>query len=160
MDEAPYRGYRTPVLPEWIDHNEHLNAGYYGVAFDLATDAWLKYVGLTVAHRREHEVTTFTVETHTCFLREIAEGEVLHFSTTLLAHDEKRLHYIHEMFPADESYLAATNEVVTFHVSEATRRSAPMHVSVLERLGALSELHRRLERPAQVGRVMGLSRRG
>ncbi len=27
------------VLPEWIDHNGHMNAGYYMVAFDDATIA-------------------------------------------------------------------------------------------------------------------------
>ena len=36
---APFDRYRTVVRPEWIDHNGHMNMGFYLVVFDLATDA-------------------------------------------------------------------------------------------------------------------------
>ena len=58
--------------------------------------------------------------------REVREGDPLRFTTRLLGHDAKRIHYIHEMFHADEGYLAATNELMSLHVSQATRRGAPM----------------------------------
>ena len=34
---APFDGYRDLVRPEWIDHNQHMNMGYYVVVFDFAT---------------------------------------------------------------------------------------------------------------------------
>ena len=48
---APFDRYRTRVRPEWIDNNGHMNMGYYVVVFDLATDAWLDWVGLDAPHR-------------------------------------------------------------------------------------------------------------
>ena len=67
--------------------------------------------------------------------REVREGDPLRFTTRLLAHDAKRIHYIHEMFHGEAGYLAATNELMSLHVSQATRRGAPMAPEILERLG-------------------------
>ena len=39
---APFDGYRDIVRPEWIDHNRHMNMGYYLVVFDFATDEFLR----------------------------------------------------------------------------------------------------------------------
>src|SRR6266508_4534512 len=85
------------VRPEWIDNIGHMNMGYYLVVFDLATDEWMRRVGLDAAHRRAREVTTFCLEAHVTYHREVREGDPLRFTTRLLAHDTKRMHYIHEM---------------------------------------------------------------
>jgi acyl-CoA thioester hydrolase len=145
------------VRPEWIDNNGHMNMGYYLVVFDLATDEWMRRIGLDAAHRRAQGVTTFCLEAHVTYHREVREGDALRFTTRLLAHDAKRIHYIHEMFHRDAGYLAATNELMSLHVSQATRRGAPMTPAILARLAALQRAHDRLPRPAQVGRVMGLA---
>jgi acyl-CoA thioester hydrolase len=89
--------------------------------------------------------------------REVREGDPLRFTTQLLAFDAKRIHYIHGMYHAESGYLAATNELMSLHVSQATRRGAPMAPAVLERLGRIQAAHARRPRPPQVGRVMGLS---
>ncbi len=34
------------VLPEWIDHNGHMNLAYYVLAFDLATDKFFDGFGI------------------------------------------------------------------------------------------------------------------
>ena len=34
---APFDSHRDVVRPEWIDHNGHMNVGYYLVVFDFAT---------------------------------------------------------------------------------------------------------------------------
>jgi acyl-CoA thioester hydrolase len=60
------------------------------------------------------------------------------------------------MYHATSGYLAATNELMSLHVSQATRRGAPMAPAILERLGRLQAVHDRLPRPPQVGRVIGL----
>ncbi len=156
---APFDAYRDVVRPEWIDHNGHMNMGYYLVVFDFATDEWLSWVGLDALHRRSRRVTTFCLEAHVTYHREVRAGDPLRFTTRLVAHDAKRIHYFHEMHHAVEGYLAATNELMSLHVSEATRRSASMAPEILERLALVQAVHDRLPRPPQVGRTIGLAAR-
>jgi acyl-CoA thioester hydrolase len=144
------------VRPEWIDGNGHMNMGYYVVVFDLATDEWMQVIGLDAEHRRRREVTTFCLEAHVTYHREVREGDALRFTTRLLAFDTKRIHYVHAMYHAEGGYLAATNELMSLHVSQQTRRGAPMAREILARLTRILEVHRGLPRPPQVGRVMGL----
>jgi acyl-CoA thioester hydrolase len=155
--ETPLDVYRDVVRPEWIDGNHHMNVGYYLVVFDFATDEFMRWVGLDAGHRRARGVTTFCLETHVTYHREVREGDQLRFTTQLLAHDAKRLHYFHAMYHASEGYLASTNELMSLHVTADTRRSAPMAPEILARLAAIQAAHDALPRPPQVGRVMGLT---
>jgi acyl-CoA thioester hydrolase len=155
---TPFDAYRDVVRAEWIDHNEHMNMGYYLVVFDLATDEFFRWLGLTEAHRRQGRVTTFCLEAHVNYLREVRAGDPLRFTTLLLGHDAKRIHYVHEMYHATAGYLAATNELMSLHVSEETRRAAPMAPDVLARLARVQAAHDALPRPPQVGRRIGLAR--
>jgi acyl-CoA thioester hydrolase len=116
-------------------------------------------VGLDRTHRRAREVTTFCLEAHVTYHREVKERDRLRFTTRLLDFDAKRIHYIHEMYHADAGYLAATNELMSLHVSEQTRRGAPMADEIVDRLRRIRAVHDRLPRPPQVGRVMGLAAR-
>ena len=152
---TPFDAYRDRVRPEWMDHNGHMNMGFYLVVFDFATDEFFRWIGLDESHRRDRHVTTFALEAHVTYHREVREGDPLRFTTLLLAHDAKRLHYIHQMYHATEGYLAATNELMSLHVSEETRRGAPMAPEILERLRSIQAAHDRLARPPQVGRRMG-----
>ena len=156
---APLDVYRDVVRPEWIDDNRHMNMGYYVVVFDLATDEFMRWIGLDAEHRTAHRITTFCLEAHVTYHREVREGDPLRFTTQLLAHDAKRLHYIHAMYHATEGYLASTNELMSLHVDLATRRGAAMAPDVLGRLAAIQAAHDALPRPPQVGRVMGLASR-
>ena len=156
---APFARYRDVVRPEWIDHNGHMNMGYYVVVFDFATDEFLAWVGLDAEHRETHAVTTFCLEAHVTYHREVGEGDPLRFTTVLLAHDAKRIHYFHEMHHATEGYLAATNELMSLHVSRQTRRAAAMAPDILVRLAAIQAAHDRLPRVPHIGRVIGLDRR-
>ena len=154
---APFDEYRDVVRREWIDHNDHMNVGYYVVVFDFATDAFLAWVGLDAAHRRAHEVTTFCLEAHVTYHREVRLGDPLRFTTVLLGHDAKRVHYIHAMYHATEGYLASTNELMSLHVDLATRRGGSMAPEVLARLARIQAAHDALPRPPQAGRRIGLT---
>ena len=101
---------------------------------------------------------TFVLETHVTYDREVREGAPLRFTTQLVARDAKRVHLYHEMFHADQGYLAATNEVIVMNIDYASRRSAPWPVPVAERLALLWPEHAKLPKPAKVGRVMGLKK--
>ncbi len=153
---APFDRYRAVVKPEWIDENGHMNMGYYVVVFDKATDEWLDYIGLDLAFKEANDVTTFSVESHVTYQREIGEGDPLRFTTQLFGFDAKRIHYAHEMYHAEEGFLASTNELMSFHVSNETRRSAPMAPEIQARLAEIQTAHEKLPIPSYVGRVIGL----
>ena len=74
---APLDRYRDVVRPDWIDHNQHMNMGYYLVVFDYATDEFFDWVGLDAAHRAAHAITTFCLEAHVTYHREVREGDTL-----------------------------------------------------------------------------------
>ena len=154
---APLDVYRDVVRPEWIDHNGHMNMGYYLVVFDFATDEFFRWVGLDEAHRARHGITTFCLEAHVTYHREVRRGDPLRFTTLLLGHDAKRLHYIHAMYHATEGYLASTNELMSLHVDLATRRGAAMAPEITARLAAIQAVHDTAPRPPQAGRRIGLS---
>jgi|TARA_B100000315_G_C14418375_1_gene514348 acyl-CoA thioester hydrolase len=153
---TPFDLYRAIVQPEWIDDNGHMNMGYYMVVFDLATDEFMDFVHLTRAHRKKYQVTTFSLEGHITYNREIGEGEPMRFTTELLNFDEKRFHYIHHMYHGTEGYLASTNELMSLHVSLDTRRSAPMEPAILDRLAAIKSAHAALPPNPYTGRLIGL----
>jgi acyl-CoA thioester hydrolase len=154
---APFDGFRARVEPQWIDANGHLNMAYYVLIFDYATDAWFEWLGLGPAHRTAAGVTTFCLESHVTYQREVREGDPLRVTTRLLAFDAKRLHYFHEMSHAGEGYLAATNELMSLHVSQLSRRATPMATEILARLADVQTAHDVLPRAPQIGRVMGLA---
>ena len=156
---APFDAYRDVVRSEWIDQNEHMNMGYYLVVFDLATDEFLNWIGLDAGHRAAHEVTTFCLEAHVTYHSEVRAADPLRFTTVLLGHDDKRIHYHHAMYHAADGYLAATNELMSLHVSRATRRASVMAAEILARLAAVQRAHDALPRPPQAGRSIGLANR-
>jgi hypothetical protein len=74
---VPFAAARADVRPEWIDYNGHMNVGYFSVVFDIAADAFLEFLGFTQAFRSQHGSTTFALEQHLNFLREVNEGDSL-----------------------------------------------------------------------------------
>lgn len=133
-----------------------MNVGYYGVVFDLATDGFFQQVGLGREAKDRAGSSTFALEAHFTYQAEVVEGEALRFATQLLAFDEKRIHYFHRMWRERDGVLSATNELVSLHVSQASRRSAPMAPTILERLASVHAVHQQLGPPVEVGRGMGL----
>ena len=127
-------------------------------AFDHATDAFFDYIGLGEAYLEDNNCSTFTLEAHVTYDRELMAGDPMRFETQLLDHDAKRLHYMHTMYHAEEGYLASTNELISLHVDMTQRRSAPMPQAVLDRLDEVAVAHRALAEPPQAGRVISLAR--
>jgi acyl-CoA thioester hydrolase len=147
------------VRPEWIDYNGHMNVAYYVLAFDYATDAFLDYIGLTRDLKLVGNSTTFALDVNVSYKREVLEGDPLRFTTQLIDADEKRLHFFHQMFHADDGYLAATYEVLSVHVDLNTRRIAPMPDDLRHRVETLRMDHQNLATPDAVGRKLGIRRK-
>jgi len=151
--------HREVVQPEWIDYNGHMNVAYYFLAFDHATDAFYDAMGCGERYKEDGNFSTFTLEAHITYDREVLEGDPLRFTTQLLDFDEKRLHYFHIMYHADKGYLAATNELIAMHIDMDRRRSAPFPPPILQRLAETRKRHAALPRPGQAGRVIGIRRK-
>lgn len=158
IDEALVQGHRSTVQEAWIDYNGHMNVAYYVLAFDQATDFFTDRVGLDAAYRESANASFFVVDMNVGYRRELRAGAPLMFTTQLLDFDRKRMRFFHTMLHAEEQFVAATNEILTVHVDMAERRSAPMPVSVLRALEALSARQQHLPTPSEAGRVLGIRR--
>ncbi|MDJ0947645.1 MAG: thioesterase family protein [Alphaproteobacteria bacterium] len=152
--DGPLALHAEPVRPDWIDYNGHMNVAFYVLAFDHATDAFFDFIGLDEAYRETQNASTFAVESHVCYLRELHEGDPMRFTTQLLGFDAKRLHYFHRMYHAEGGYLAATLESLSLHVDMATRRVAPMPDAIFDRLARIHEAHAGLPRPSEAGQTI------
>lgn len=150
------RLHEAEIRPEWIDFNGHMNLAYYVLAFDHATDRFLHHIGLGEAYFRRANRSVFVLETHVVYHREMRLGDRMRFTTQLLGHDAKRLHYIHHMYHATEGFLSAVNEIMGLHVDMAARRSAPMPEDAMAALARIQAEHDRLLRPADAGRQVRL----
>ncbi len=140
-----------------MDYNGHLNVAYYFLIFDKATDAFYDWLGIGKSYKDSSHFSTFTLEGHITYDRELLEGDPVYVTSRLLDFDGKRLHYFHEMYHAEKGYLASTNELLAIHVDMRIRRSAPMPETIVERLGSVKEAHAALPLPPQVGRTIGIA---
>jgi acyl-CoA thioester hydrolase len=159
VTRAPLDIHRATVLPEWVDWNGHMNVAFYVTAFDQASGAFMRNLGLGRRYVDGKLGMTFVLETHVTYDREMREGAPMRFATQLLAHDAKRVHLFHEMFHAGEGYLAATNETIVMNIDYASRRSTAWPAPVAARLDEVWQTHKELSRAAKAGRVMGLGKR-
>ncbi len=151
--------HREIVRPEWCDYNGHMNLAFYVLVFDHATDAFWDMLGIGLDYRNRTDNSTFTVESHITYDREVLEGDEVRCTTQLLGFDDKRIHYFHRMYHVRHGYLAATTELLGVHVDLTVRRVAPMAHDVQARLGDTMESHRGFGPPDQAGRVIGLGPR-
>src|SRR5262249_47432622 len=101
----------------------------------------------------------FTVETHVCYLRELAIRDQVTVDTQVLGEDEKRLHLFQTMRLVDTDTVPATCEVMAMHLDLVTRRSAPFPGDVRERIMRFAEATRHLPRPERAGRKISLAPR-
>ncbi len=155
-DNGPLQVHREGVRKEWIDYNGHLNMAYYLLLFDHATDSFFDFIGLGEDYSQQTDGTTFTLEGHISYLKEVREGDQLRFGTFVFDYDQKRIHYAHAMYHESRNFMAATNELVTLHVSQSRRRAVPIPETSLEQLNRLKTAHQKLEKPAGLSRTMGL----
>ena len=156
---APFACTGPRVADEWIDYNGHMNVGYYLVAFDRGSDRFFDFIGVGVAYKERTNRSTFTLESHLNFVRELGHGDPMRFTFQLVDHDRKRLHGFGRMFHAEQGYVAATMEWLTLHVDLGQRRGAEMGEELYRRFAAIKAAHDGLGAPAELGRVIGLDRK-
>jgi len=147
---------RGRVLPEWIDINDHMNVAYYVLAFDQGVDSlWIEF-GITEEHIREMSSSTFAVEAHITYKRELNLDDLFIVTAQILAFDEKRIHQFQRLYHAEGRYLAATAEWMTLHVDLETRRVAPWPPQILADITKVANAQGDWPYPQDAGHQMGV----
>lgn len=145
---------RGTVLPEWIDVNEHMNVAYYVLAFDQAVDSLWEAFGITEDYINVSNSSTFAVESHVTWQRELAMHEPYVITSQLLAYDNKRIHQFMRMYHAEKHFLAATAEWLNLHVDLDIRRVAPWPGPILDKIAGFAEKQDDCGWPAEAGKQM------
>ncbi len=157
--ERGFRIYQGVVASDWTDLNGHMNVVYYRKAFDEATQFMLRAIGLW-DNDNEHG-STFALEDHVTYQRELHPGRPFFVTHQLLDHDEKLIHAFLRLYaeaedPGGEPALAATCEHIGIYVDMRTRRSAPMPHAFRELLDEIARRVAHLPDPPERGRVIGI----
>jgi len=146
------------VEEAWLDYNGHMNMAFYNVAFDRGVDHLFDMVGVGAAYAASGEGSCFTLEVHVTYIQELMRNDPIRVELQLLDYDSKRMHFFEQMYHAEQGYLAATSEQICMHVDMQSRRSAPFPQSALASIESIMQTHRDLERPPQVGHVIGIKK--
>ena len=150
---APLELFGCDVEPDWVDYNGHMTEAAYLTAFGWAADALFRYIGDDEEYRAAGH-SFYTVETHINYLREVAGGDSLRFTTQVVGLDQKRLHIYHEMFDRSTGERAAAAEQMLLHMDTEAGRPAPIEGKPALALAAVRRVHRKAPRPEYLGRVM------
>lgn len=147
------------VLDEWLDHNGHMNVPYYLLIFDRATDRFHALLGKNADYIARTQCSTFALEMHLTYQRELLPRAPYKVLTRLVDHDNKRIHLLHHMVHGEEGWLAATNESISMHIDLSARRSTPFPEDITARLERLAAAHAGLPPDEHVGRRVGIRRK-
>ncbi len=145
---------RGTVLREWIDANNHMNVAYYILAFDLAVDSLWERFGITLDSKVVSNSSTFAVESHVTWQRELALDDPFVITIQLLAYDHKRIHQFMRMYHAEHGFLAATAEWMNLHVDLRSRKVAPWPNAIRAMIAAFAEDQSDSDWPAEAGKSM------
>ena len=123
------------IVKEWTDYNGHLNVAFYVHVFDVAADIMLDNFKMGGESAKKDKKSTFVVEMHTNYHKEVKLSEEVETHLTYIDHDKKRIQYKLSMLHKEKKYLAATNEVLSLYMDLNQRRVAefdPDRVKIMD----------------------------
>ena len=110
------------VLQEWTDYNGHMNLAFYIHLFDASWEVLLQKFNIGEDSAKIEKRTTFAVESHTTYDKELKVGDEVDLNLLFLDRDKKRILYKLEMKHKQEQYLASTTEVCSLYVDLGARK--------------------------------------
>ena len=110
------------VKSEWADYNGHMNLAFYIHLFDGAWETLLANFNIGEESAINEKRTTFAVDSHTTYDRELKVGDEVDLNLLFIDHDKKRIVYKLEMLHKQDRYLASTTEVCSLYVDLNSRR--------------------------------------
>ncbi|MDE2445659.1 MAG: thioesterase family protein [Alphaproteobacteria bacterium] len=155
----PYIGQLLTVEDQWTDYNGHLNMAYYAVLFDRSAEEMFETFGLGPDYVKATNCSFFTLETHTTYAQELHAGEKVRIENQIIDADHKRVHYVQQMFHAEQNYLSCVLEVMVAHVDLTAKRMASFPTNILAKIDAMAASHKALALPKQVGHKIGIVRK-
>lgn len=144
------------VIPDWIDVNGHMNVAYYVKAFDLGVDEQWIQLGMTHEYIVSEQYSTFSVESHVTYQREIKVNEEYIIGSSILAYDEKRIHLFQTMYKKEINEIVATAEWMILGIDLRTRRVSPWPDKVLQSLKEMVSRQNNISWPDEAGKKMGI----
>jgi len=157
--QVPFISSVMRVAPEWIDYNGHMNVAYYVVLFDRCIDEFFTLLDIDAAYVKRENSSTFTMESHITYQRELAVDTPVKMTLQIVDFDEKRLHLYVEMHHAEEEFLSATWEQMALHVDMNAKRASVFPKDVLEKIDQMYQAHKTLPPNSNIGRTIGIRRK-
>ena len=109
---------------------------------------------MTDEYIHNNHSSTFAVESHVIYRRELKESDPYIVTAQILAYDQKRIHQFQRMYHAKDGFLAATAEWMSLHVDMKTRRVAPWPERILDNIRRVASSRGNWSYPSDAGRVM------
>ena len=146
------------VEPEWIDYNGHMNVAYYLLAFDKVVDEFNNKLGLGPDYKKDTNKTTFALESHIVWIKEMLLGERINFTIQLLDHDKKRIHLFITMLHNEGNIEVATYEVLSMHIDLTTKKSCAFPEKIQKKIETIMNNQRNINKPKLSGSKVAIRR--
>ncbi len=147
------------VEPEWIDYNGHMNVAYYLLAFDKVIDEFHNKLGLGPNYKKNTNKTTFALESHIIWIKEMLLGEKMNFTIQLLDQDKKRIHLFLTMLHNKRKIEVATYEVLSMHIDLTTKKSCNFPEKIQKKIENIMNNHSNIPKPKLSGSKVGIKRK-
>lgn len=131
---VPFKASQLVVPSSWIDRNGHMNSRHYGEVVYKAHSDFQDAIGIDESYTRRSRCGKVVLESHMTYEREIHLGDELQVVSWLLAIDQKRFHFFHEVYNLTLGVRAAVAEQVDIHIDLKSRRSSVMPEHLFEGL--------------------------
>ena len=99
-----------------------MNLAFYIHLFDQGWDVLLDKFKMGGNSAKLEKRSTFAVESHTKYIKEVKEGDEVDINLLFLDNDNKRMVYQLEIFSKNGNYRAATSEICSVYVNLDIRR--------------------------------------
>tara|TARA_B100000963_G_scaffold217300_1_gene189486 strand:+ start:121 stop:618 length:498 start_codon:yes stop_codon:yes gene_type:complete len=140
------------VKPDWIDANDHMNVAYYVLAFDQAIHSHWEKLGMTDNFVSETFSSTFAVESHITWQKEMRINEPYFITTQILSFDSKRIHQFMRMYHAEKKFIAATAEWLNLHINLDARKVTPWPDMIFKKISKSAKRHEIWNWPKEAGK--------
>ena len=120
------------IISDWTDYNGHMNLAFYIHLFDQGWDVLLDKFQMGGDSAKVEKRSTFAVESHTKYIKEVKEGDEVDINLLFLDRDTKRMVYQLEIFSKSGNYRAATSEVCSIYVNLDLRKVTEIESHKLE----------------------------
>ena len=137
------------IISDWTDYNGHMNLAFYIHLFDQGWDVLLDKFQMGGDSAKVEKRSTFAVESHTKYIKEVKEGDEVDINLLFLDRDIKRMVYQLEIFSKSGNYRAATSEVCSIYVNLDLRKVTEIEPHKLELMDKFIQENKSNYRPIE-----------